>query len=176
MMPTEIRLHLSNWLARGSRQTISPPYEHPWPGRNPRSSNGDGGDRWWRGLHIATFWDGGEIVLRWQPATAGASGDIFDDEVIESLICHHCVFGATTAAYLGESRDPGTEPLIRYVPVAFRTVRLRPVAITNRFAIGARIREVRGERTRLTWVLTTHEVECARGDVITVRVHTNGGD
>ncbi len=68
------------------------------------------------GLHIRTFWDGSQGVARFEPRPyhLAVTGVVYGG-LLASLIDCHAVGTAAAARYAADSREIGSEPVLRYV-------------------------------------------------------------
>lgn len=124
------------------------------------------------GLQIKSSWDGDESVCTFRPMPQHMAGpkDILNGGIIATLIDCHCVCTAIAAAYRAEGREIGTEPSIWCVTASLHVTYLRPTPIDEPVALRARITEKKGKKTILTCSLFSKGGECARGEVVAVRV------
>jgi acyl-coenzyme A thioesterase PaaI-like protein len=124
------------------------------------------------GLGIQSYWDGKESTCVWQaaPHHCGATADRVYGGIIASLIDCHSVNTATDEAYRSENRQPGSEPILRYVTASLDVSFRRPAPINRPLEIKAKVVKMEG---RKIWVDSTLSCEgklCAQGKVLAVRV------
>ena len=123
------------------------------------------------GLHIRSMWDGDETVAYYtpQPYHTAIPGAVYGG-LIASLIDCHGTGTAAGAGYRAEGREPGSEPLLRYVTASLKVDYLRPTPLGPELEVHGRVREVKGRKVVVeAWLIANGEV-CARGEVIAVRL------
>jgi acyl-coenzyme A thioesterase PaaI-like protein len=123
------------------------------------------------GHHIRTFWDGDETVTRFtpEPDHIAIPGSVYGGLIASLIDCH----GASTAAAAGHRADG--RPLRSDAPLLYVTARLtveflKPTPIGVPLELRGRIREVSGRKTITTVSVLARGVECARGEVVAVRL------
>jgi acyl-coenzyme A thioesterase PaaI-like protein len=123
------------------------------------------------GLHIRSMWDGDETVAYYtpQPYHTAIPGAVYGG-LIASLIDCHGTGTAAGAGYRAEGREPGSEPVLRYVTASLKVDYLRPTPLGPELEVRGRVREVKGRKVVVeAWLIANGEV-CARGEVIAVRL------
>jgi acyl-coenzyme A thioesterase PaaI-like protein len=95
---------------------------------------------------------------------------VLNGGIIATIIDCHCVCTAIADAYRREGRAIGAEPPIWYATASLRIDYLRPTPIAGPISLRARILEAGPRKTRLDCVLLAGGEECARGEVLAVRV------
>jgi len=125
-----------------------------------------------QGLQIRSCWSGDEAVCTWQPKKEHAAGPrhILNGGIIATIIDCHCICTAIAAAYRAEGRSMDTEPSIWYVTASLHVAYLRPTPIDGLVVLKAQVKETKGKKTVLSCSLFAEEEECARGEVVAVRV------
>jgi len=129
------------------------------------------------GLQIKSYWSGDEAVCTWQAKNyhAGGARHILNGGIIAAIIDCHTTCTAVAAAYRSEGREIGTEPLISYATASLQVTYLRPTPIKEPVVLRARIKEMRKKKTIITCSLFARREECARGEVVAVRVPKSWG-
>ncbi len=124
------------------------------------------------GLQLKSYWVGDEAVAKWEPKPHHAAGPrrILNGGIIATLIDCHSIWTAIAAAYRAEGRALETEPLIWYVTASLQVSYLRPTPIDQPIELRAQLKEVRERRTTVTCSVFAKSEECARGEVVAVRV------
>jgi acyl-coenzyme A thioesterase PaaI-like protein len=127
------------------------------------------------GLGIKSYWDGNESVCVWQAEShhCGATADRVYGGIIASLIDCHSVNTATFEAYRNESREAGSEPVLRYVTGNLDVSFLRPTPINKPFHIHAKVVKMEGRKIWVESKLTCEGKLCAQGKVLAVRVNAD---
>jgi len=124
------------------------------------------------GLQIRSYWSGDQSVCTWQPRPYHAAGPkhILNGGVIATIIDCHCICTAIAAAYRAEGRSMDTEPSIWYVTASLQVAYLKPTPIDGPVSLRASVKESTGKKTIVTCSLFARGEECARGEVVAVRV------
>jgi acyl-coenzyme A thioesterase PaaI-like protein len=125
-----------------------------------------------RGLRLKSYWDGDETVAIWQPGPPYFAGPehILNGGIIASLIDCHSVITAIADAYRHEGRAPGQPPDLWYATAALSVSYLRPTPLSSPVTLRAVIKERNDRRATVTCTLSAEGQECARGEVVAVRV------
>ena len=95
---------------------------------------------------------------------------ILNGGIIATIIDCHCICTAIAAAYRAEGRAMNTEPFIWYATGSLNVSYLKPTPIQEPVVLRARVTETKGKKTIVTCSLYAREDECARGEVVAVRV------
>ncbi len=123
------------------------------------------------GLQIKTLWEGEESLTRFRPGPyhTAVPGYVYGG-LIASLIDCHGTGTAAAALYRAEDREMGSEPTIRCLTASLHVDYFRPTPIDAELVIRGHVKEVNGRRVTVTCSLYAGDTECARGEVIAVRV------
>jgi acyl-coenzyme A thioesterase PaaI-like protein len=129
------------------------------------------GSRNEHGLRIKSYWDGGEAVSTFRPESyhSGPPG-VLKGGIIATIIDCHCACTAIAAAHRAEGRDIGIEPHIWFASGSIRVDYLRPTPMTGPAVLRGRVMEQADKKTVVTCSLFAGREECARGEVVAVRV------
>lgn len=124
------------------------------------------------GLHIKSYWDGDEGVCTFQPAAHHMAGPrhIVNGGIIGLIVDCHAVCTAIADAYKQQGRPIGSEPMIWYATGSLKMDYLRPTPIDHPIKLRAKILERGEKKTRLSCSVQSHGQECAKGDILAVRV------
>ena len=124
------------------------------------------------GLHIESRWEGEESVCVWQAHDFYAAGPrhILNGGIIATILDCHSVCTAVADAYREEGREMGTDPDIWYVTGSLHVNYLRPTPLSNPVTLRGRVVEKGERRTTVACSLYSGEDECARSEVVAVRV------
>lgn len=146
----------------------TPSFQEQMPGNHCWGCGPDNPD----GLQLQSRWDGEEAVAVWQPRPAYMAGPphILFGGIIAALIDCHTICTAYAAAFRATGRPIGSDPAVWYVTASLQVSYLRPTPLTAPLTLRARVVEVAGRRTNLTCSLYAEGQECARGEVVAVRV------
>ena len=123
------------------------------------------------GLQIKSYWDGeeGVCVFRSQPRYHGWEA-VINGGILATVVDCHTMCTAMADAYRREGRVLGSEPVYRYATGTI-TVRYRKPTPNDRpIEVRARVVEVNGRRTRLTFEVRADGVVTADGEAIGFRV------
>jgi acyl-coenzyme A thioesterase PaaI-like protein len=128
------------------------------------------------GLKLKTHWNGEEGILNFTPRPSHTAfpGVVYGG-LIASLIDCHSIGTAVAAAYDSEGRSPDTNPEITYVTGNLNVTYLKPTPMGAELELRARPKEVNGRKTVVACSLYAKGEECARGEVICVRVPSRQG-
>ena len=124
------------------------------------------------GLQIKSFWSGDEAICTWHPEPHYVAGPkhILNGGVIATVIDCHCICTAIAAAYREEGRSMNSKPQIWYATASIDISYLRPSPINQPVNLVAKIQEMKPKKTTLICSLFVEKDECARGEVVAVRV------
>ena len=124
------------------------------------------------GLRIKSFWEGDESICVYQPERFHSAGppQFLNGGIIATLIDCHSVGTAIANAYRMENRPIGSAPHIWCVTVNLNVTYLRPTPIGLPVTLRARVTEAGPKKTLMQCRLYSNSDECARGEVLAVRV------
>ena len=128
------------------------------------------------GLHIRSYWDGDQSVCRYEPRPyhTAIPGYVYGG-LIASLIDCHGTGTAAAAAYRAEGREMGTEPRPRFVTASLQVHYLRPTPIDAVLELRGTVVDVEGRKVTVAISLSAKGEECARGEVVAVRIRGDWG-
>lgn len=125
------------------------------------------------GLHIKSYWDGGEAVAHFLPGEqfTGHKG-VLNGGLIATLMDCHCMGLAMAYAHREEGREIGSQPLITYVTASLKVDYLKPTPLNGKpVELRAKVERIDGRKTYMTCRLLAEGVETARGEVLGVRIN-----
>lgn len=124
-----------------------------------------------QGLRLESYWAGDETVARFDPAPFHTSlpGYVYGG-LIASLIDCHGTGSAAAFAHRAEGREMGTDPPLRFVTGSLRVDYLKPTPIGGTLTLRGREKSIKGRVVRVEVSLYAEGVECARGEVVAVRI------
>ena len=124
------------------------------------------------GLQLKSRWEGDEAVADWRPRPEHMAGPchILFGGIIAALIDCHSICTAYAAAFRATNQPIGSDPAVWYATASLQVSYLRPTPLTAELTLRARVTEIAGRRTNLVCALYAGGEECARGEVIAVRV------
>ena len=124
-----------------------------------------------KGWHIRSEWDGKEGTLRFTPDTHHtAYPSIVYGGLIAGLIDCHSVGTAVAAMYQAEGRQLGSQPPILCVTANLNVTYIKPTPLGYELFLRAQINELTDKKASVHCSLYVHSDECARGEVVAVRV------
>ncbi len=123
------------------------------------------------GLHIQTYWDGAEGTARFTPRPYHSAfpGFVYGG-LLASLIDCHSMGTAIAATYHAEGRTPGSDPEVTYVTGNLNVTYLKPTPLGSELLLRARVQELTPKKALVSVSVFAGEQECARGEVVAVRV------
>ena len=128
------------------------------------------------GLNLKTYWDGKEGVLRFKPKPYHtAFPGVLYGGLIASLIDCNSTGTAAAAAYGAEGREPGTAPDITFVTGNLNVSYMKPTPIDAEIVLRAQVKELTEKKAIITCSVYANDQECARGEVIAIRVLARRG-
>jgi acyl-coenzyme A thioesterase PaaI-like protein len=124
------------------------------------------------GLRIKSYWEGDESICIYQPERHHSAGppQFLNGGIIATLIDCHSLCTAIANAYRIEKRPIGSDPHIWCVTANLNVSYLRPTPLDLPVTLRARITEAGPKKTLLQCSLYSNSDECARGEVVAVRV------
>jgi len=124
------------------------------------------------GLQIKSYWSGDEAVCTWQPKAHHMAGPthVLNGGIIATIIDCHSICTAIAAAHRAEGWTGNADASIWYVTASLQVTYLKPTPIREPVMLRARVKETKGKKTIVTCSLFAKEEECARGEVVAVRV------
>jgi acyl-coenzyme A thioesterase PaaI-like protein len=123
------------------------------------------------GLQIKSFWDGDQTVCTYIPDEKymAIPGMVYGG-LIASLIDCHSTGSAAAYAARSEGREIGSKPEIRFLTAALHVDFKSPTPMGVPLELRSSAKEIKPKKVIITTVLTAGGVECARGEVVAVRV------
>jgi acyl-coenzyme A thioesterase PaaI-like protein len=124
-----------------------------------------------RGHRLQSFWEGDETVARFDPEPYHTSmpGYVYGG-LIASLIDCHGTASAAAFAHRAEAREMGTEPALRFVTASLHVDYLKPTPLGTTLVLKGREKSIKGRAVVVEVSLQAEGVECARGEVVAVRI------
>lgn len=125
-----------------------------------------------KGLQIKSYWEGEEAVCTFHPRPEHMAGPthVLNGGIIATVLDCHTVCTAMAALYRAEGREIGEGPIIWCATARLDVTYLRPTPIDRPVHLRARVEEIAGRKVRLSCTLYSEGLECARADVLAVRV------
>jgi acyl-coenzyme A thioesterase PaaI-like protein len=124
-----------------------------------------------QGYHLRSFWEGDETTCRFDPEPFHTSmpGYVYGG-LIASLIDCHGTGSAAAFAYRAEGREVGSEPPLRFVTASLHVDYLKPTPLGVTLTLRGREKRIKGRVVTVEISLYASGVECARGEVVAVRM------
>ena len=123
------------------------------------------------GLQIKSYLSDNELICTWMPKEYHmAAPGILNGGIIASIIDCHSIWAAVVAAYRSEGREINSEPPIWYVTGSLHVTYLKPTPMDEPVVLKAQVKEENEKSMVVTCSLFAHGEECARGEVVAVRV------
>lgn len=125
-----------------------------------------------QGLQIKSYFHENESVCSWKPDQRFMAGPekFLNGGIIATIIDCHSICTAIANAYSREDRAPGSEPFIWYVTASLKIDYIKPTPIDTNVQLKAKVQETRGRKSTVKCSLFSGDTECARGEVLAVRV------
>lgn len=124
------------------------------------------------GLRLKSHWEGDESVATFMPEPFHAAGPkhVLNGGIIATVMDCHGVCTAIAEAYRREGRAVGSAPEIWYATGSLKVDYLRATPIDRPLTLRATITEAGPKKTRVLCTLLSDGQECARGEVLAIRV------
>lgn len=128
------------------------------------------------GHKIKTYWEGDETVTRFtpEPYHTAVPGFVYGG-LIASLIDCHGTGSAAAAAYRAEGREPGSDPVVRFVTGSLKVTYLKPTKLGPEIEIRGRVRELKERKIVIDSRVLVDGVETALGEVVAIRMPADFG-
>ena len=124
------------------------------------------------GLHIKSYWDGGESVCRYTPKpyySGGFPGYVYGG-FIASLIDCHSAATASTAKLREAGLSPDDRSPSRFVSASLKVDFLKPTPMGKVLELRGRVKEIKGRKVIVTVTLSAEGEIRARGESILVQI------
>ena len=125
-----------------------------------------------QGLRIKSYWDGEASVSTFTPEPFHMAGptNVLNGGIIGTVIDCHCICTAFADAYRREDRAIGSSPQLWYATASMKVDYLKPAPIDKALTLRAKVVEAGPKKTRVICSLYADGLECARGEVLAIRV------
>jgi len=123
------------------------------------------------GLHVKTFWQGGETVARFtpRPEHMAMPGFVYGG-LLASLIDCHAMGTASAAALRAEGKGIGEVPSPRFVTAALNVSYLKPTPLGPELELRGWVVESTPRKTVMAVTVSTEGVVTVKGDVVAVPI------
>jgi len=122
------------------------------------------------GLHIKSYWEGGECVCHYTPKpyhSGGIPGYAYGG-FIASLIDCHSAATASAAKLHEEGSSPGDRPPPRFVAASLKVDFLKPTPTGKVLELRGRIKEMKGRKVIVNVTLSAEGEVRAKGESVLV--------
>jgi len=129
------------------------------------------------GLRIKSYWVGDESVCAWRAEKHHTAGwpQVMNGGIISGLIDCHCVLTAIAAYYRDKSAAERENPSHWFATASLKVDFLKPTPLERPVQLRARVTEMQERNALLACSLFSDGEECARGEVVAVRVPAGKG-
>ena len=129
------------------------------------------------GLYIKSYWEGDESVCTWKAEKHQMAGwpHVMNGGIISGLIDCHCVLTAFAVYYKDKPPEERENPSHWFATASLKVDFLKPTPLDKPVNLRARIKDVQEKKVLLTCSLFSDAEECARGEVLAVRVPARRG-
>jgi len=128
------------------------------------------------GLHIETHWDGQVGICRFAPKPhhIAVPGFVYGG-LIASLVDCHCI-GTAAAAYHAADDDAGASDVLpRFVTGSLHVDYLKPTPLGPELELRAQVKEIKGRKVVVSCGVFAGDTQCARGEVVAVKMPDDFG-
>jgi acyl-coenzyme A thioesterase PaaI-like protein len=129
------------------------------------------------GLYIKSYWEGDESLCTWKAEDFHTAGwpHVLNGGIISGIIDCHCVQTAMAASYKDKISEGEGKPSYWFATASLKVDFLKPAPVNNPVQLRARVKEMHARKALVTCSLFSDGVECARGEVLAVRVPAGSG-
>lgn len=123
------------------------------------------------GLKIKSYYDGNEAVAVFEPKPyhIAVPGYVYGG-LIASVVDCHGTGTASAAAYSAAGREPGTEPVFRFVTASLKVRYLRPTPAGVPLELRGKAKEMKGTKVVVSVTVSADGKIRARGEVVAVQI------
>ncbi len=129
------------------------------------------------GLYIKSYWDGDESVCIWDPKDHHCAGwpIVVNGGIITGIMDCHCICTAIAEYYKDKSQEEKESPKYWFATASLKVDFLNPTPINKPVQLRARIKEMYAKKVVVKCSLYSDGNECARCELLGVRVPANIG-
>ena len=129
------------------------------------------------GLYIKSYWEGDESVCTWKAEDFHTAGwpHVLNGGIISGIIDCHCVQTAMAVSYKDKNQEDGGSPPYWFATASLKVDFLKPTPVDKPVQLRALVKEMHTKKALVTCSLYSDGVECARGEVVAVRVPAGAG-
>ena len=120
-------------------------------------------------MQIKSYWEENEVVCTWKPEEYHLAGNgVLNGGIIATLIDCHSL--NTAIAFLSRTESTEATKTGAFATGTLTVKYLHPAPIDNPVVLRARVTDMKEKKIIITSSLYSSEIECARGEVIAIRV------
>ena len=129
------------------------------------------------GLYIKSYWEGDESVCSWKAEEFHTAGwpHVLNGGIISGIIDCHCVQTAMSASYKDSEEEAGGSPPYWFATASLKVDFLKPTPVDKPVQLRAQVKKMHERKALVRCSLYSEGVECARGEVVAVRVPAGAG-
>ena len=129
------------------------------------------------GLYIKSQWDGDESICEWEPKDYHCAGwpVVLNGGIISGIMDCHCLCTAIAEYYKDKTHEERQSPKYWFATASLKVDFLKPTPMNKPVQLRARIKEMHEQKAVILCSLYSDGEECARGEVLGVRVPANVG-
>lgn len=129
------------------------------------------------GLNIKSYWDGNESVCTWKPEGFHTAGwpHVLNGGIISGIIDCHCVCTIMAEYYKNKKQEEKESPKYWFATGSMKIDFLKPTPVNKPIQLRAIIKEMHEKKAVVSCSLYSEGTECARGEVLGVRVPAIAG-
>ena len=129
------------------------------------------------GLYIKSYWEGDESVCSWKAEDFHTAGwpHVLNGGIISGIIDCHCVQTAMAESYKDLNQEDRGSPPYWFATASLKVDFLKPIPVDMPVQLRARVKEMHERKALVRCSLYSQGVECARGEVVAVRVPAGAG-
>ena len=129
------------------------------------------------GLYIKSHWYGDEAICNWEPKDYYCAGwpIVLNGGIISGIMDCHCLCTAIAEYYKDKTHKEKKSPKYWFATASLKVDFLKPTPMDKPVQLRARIKEMHEKKALISCSLYSEGEECARGEVIGVRVPANVG-
>jgi acyl-coenzyme A thioesterase PaaI-like protein len=127
------------------------------------------------GLKIKSYWDGNESICTWKPEDFHTAGwpNVLYGGIISGIIDCHCMCTIIAEYYKNKSTEEKESPKHMFATGSIKVDFLKPTPVNKPIQLRAIIKEMHEKKAVVSCSLYSEGEECARGEVLGVRVPAN---
>ncbi len=130
-----------------------------------------------QGLGIKSYWEADEAVCTWKAENFHTAGwpHVLNGGIISGIIDCHCVQTAMAASYRDKNGEDRESPSYWFATASLKVDFLKPTPVDKPVQLRARVKEMHARKALVSCSVYSDGVECARGEVVAVRVPAGAG-